>query len=104
MMQPENNELRTADNSGSRNNGETSAIGLNDNVDFMGKQLHVQTESIRLPEPSVVTQIFSNGRIIYSKKSGCSPDSFNIQSLMNKQHAQVIQNLAEKKARILGGS
>jgi hypothetical protein len=78
------------------------AIGLNDNVEFMGKHLHVQTEAIRFPSPSVVTQVFSNGRVIYSKKSKCPADSMNIQSQMNIQHAQVLQSLSEKKARIMG--
>jgi hypothetical protein len=87
-----------------RNSTFGGAIGLNDNVQFMGKQLHVQTEAIRFPSPSIVTQVFSNGRIIYSKKSECAVDSMNIQGQMNKQHAQVLQSLSEKKAQIMGGS
>jgi hypothetical protein len=79
-----------------------SAIGLNENVEFMGKQLHIQTEILRATEGSVITQIFSNGRVIFSKKTTCSYDSSDIQNLMNSQHAQVIRSLAEKKRRILG--
>jgi hypothetical protein len=79
-----------------------SAIGLNDNVEFMGKQLHIQTELLRATEPGVFTQIFSNGRVIFSKKTAYSHDSCDIQELMNNQHAQVIRSLAEKEGRILG--
>jgi hypothetical protein len=78
-----------------------SAIGLNENVEFMGKQLHIQTEILRATESIVITQIFSNGRVIFSKKTMCSNDSSEIQLLMNSQHAQVIRSLAEKKRHLL---
>jgi hypothetical protein len=80
------------------------AAGLNDNVEFMGKRLHIQTESIGSPAISVVTQIFTNGRVIFSKKSDCSHDLNEVQNLMNSQHSQVIQDLAEKEAQIQGSS
>jgi hypothetical protein len=80
------------------------ATGLNDNVEFMGKQLHVQTESIGSPATSVVTQIFSSGRVIFSKKSECSNNLNEAQNLMYSQHSQTILNLAKKEAKILGAS
>jgi hypothetical protein len=86
------------------NSWDRTAVGLNDNVEFMGKRLHVQTESIGSPAPCIVTQIFSNGRVIFSKKSECSPDFNGIQDLMNQQHSQVLQTIVEKEARILGAS
>ena len=97
-MQQKNNRARDAD--------QTSRIvtGLNNNVEFMGKQLHVQTEGIGSPATFVVTQIFSNGRVVFSKKSECSHDLNEIQNLMHNQHSQVIQDLAEKEARIKGAS
>ena len=52
---------------------ENSAPGLNDNLEFMGKQLHVQTEKTGFPVPRVVTQVFSNGRVVFSKKSDILP-------------------------------
>jgi hypothetical protein len=78
------------------------AIGLNDNVEFMGKQLHIQTEILQASELSVVTQIFNKGRVIFSKKSECSYNFSGIQNLINNQHAQVLQSLAEKEGRIIG--
>jgi hypothetical protein len=86
------------------NSWDRTAVGLNDNVEFMGKRLHVQTESIGSPSPCIVTQIFSNGRVIFSKKSECSPDLNGIQDLMNQQHSQVLKTIVEKEARILGAS
>lgn len=83
---------------------ERTAAGLNDNVEFMGKQLHVQTESIQSPAGCIVTQIFSSGRVIFSKKSECPPGADGIQDQMNLQHSQVIKSILEKEARILGAS
>ena len=80
------------------------ATGLNNNIAFMGKQLHVQTENIGLPKPGIVTQVFSNGRIIYSKKTECSQEMNDIQSQMCKQHSEVIQGIADKLARLKGAS
>ena len=80
------------------------AAGLNDNVEFAGKQLHVQTESIGTPTSCVVTQIFSNGRVLFSKKTECLQGLNELQNLMRDQHAQVLRDLAEKEAKILGDS
>lgn len=102
-MQPTKDESQIAKNA-DRMDKETpfnSAIGLNDNVKFMGKQLHVQTEILRATEGIIITQIFSNGRVILSKKTARSFDCVDIQNLMNCQHAQVIRSLAEKERRIL---
>ena len=86
---------------------ENSASGLNNNVEFMGKQLHVQTERIGLPVPHIVTQVFSNGRVVFSKKSAVPQDSDSqeftkTQELMRTQHFQTIQEMADKQKRILG--
>jgi hypothetical protein len=86
---------------------ENSAPGLNDNVEFMGKQLHVQTERIGLPVPRIVTQVFSNGRVVFSKKADIpqGPDSqefIKIQELMRTQHFQTIREMADKQKQFLG--
>jgi hypothetical protein len=91
----------------SQNAVENSAPGLNDNFEFMGRQLHVQTERIGLPVPRIVTQVFSNGRVVFSKKSDIlqGPDSqefIKIQELMRTQHFQTIREMADKQKRILG--
>jgi hypothetical protein len=83
-------------------------VGLNDNLDFMGRQLHVQTEYIELPEPRISTQVFCSGRVMLSKKSECprgirdSHDTQKLQQIMNTQHHQVLREIAQKQARILG--
>ena len=84
--------------------GLPTATGLNDNIEFMGKLLHVQTENIRLPKPGIVTQVFSNGRILFSKKTECSHALNDIQSQMHKQHSDVIQSIADKQARLQSAS
>jgi hypothetical protein len=83
---------------------ENPATGLNANIEFMGKQLHVQTETVGSPAAYVMTQVFNNGRVIFSKKTECSNDLSEIQSLIHQQHAQVIRNMAEKEAAILNAS
>ena len=83
-------------------------MGLNDNLEFMGRRLHVQTEHTEFPVPRIVTHVFSNGRVLLSKKTECPPDirespDFNrIQKLMSSQHHQVLKEIAAKQARILG--
>ena len=74
----------------------------------MGRQLHIQTEHTGFPVARIVTQVFSNGRVLLSKKAECLPDTcesqdiIRIQKLMNSQHYQVLQEIAAKQARILG--
>jgi hypothetical protein len=86
----------------------TPATGLNNNLEFMGRQLHVQTEHLEYPVARIVTQVFCNGRVMRSKKSEYSADiresrDINkIQQLMNAQHYQVIREITEKQSRILG--
>ena len=85
---------------------EDSALGLNDNLEFMGKQLHIQTERIGFPAPHVVTQVFSNGRVVFTKKSEIpredeSPGSRRVQDLMRNQHFQTIREIEEKQKKIL---
>ena len=83
-------------------------VGLNDNLDFMGRQLHVQTEFIELPVARISTQVFCSGRVLLSKKSECPPgireshDTLKLQQIMNTQHHQVIREIADKQARVLG--
>lgn len=83
------------------------AVGLNDNLEFLGRQLHIQTEFIELPIARIVTQVFCGGRVMLSRKSECPPDFQDSQDLrrlqqtMNFQHHQVIKEIADKQIRAL---
>jgi hypothetical protein len=83
-------------------------MGLNDNLEFMGRRLHVQTEHTEFPVARIVTHVFSNGRVLLSKKTECPPDApeshdfSRIQKLMSAQHYQVLKEIEAKQARILG--
>ena len=83
-------------------------VGLNDNLEFMGRQLHVQTENTGSAAGRIITQVFCGGRVVLSKKSECPPDvcashDFSkIQQLMKRQHYKIIEELTNKQARILG--
>jgi len=82
------------------------ATGLNDSLEFMGRQLHVQTENMGFPMAHIVTQVFCGGRVVLSRKSEyptgvCkSHDSHKIEQLMKMQHHKVIQEIADKQAKI----
>ncbi len=75
---------------------------LNDKLEFMGKQLHIQTENTGFPANLIVTHVFYNGRVILSRKadhSSAAGDSAHIRELMNAQHLQVIQEIKDKQSR-----
>jgi hypothetical protein len=105
----ESKELKNWNEEPDKNNlaSATPATGLNDNLEFMGRQLHVQTEHMEYPVARIVTQVFCNGRVMRSKKSEYSAeiresrDNNKIQQLMNAQHYQVIREITEKQSRIL---
>jgi hypothetical protein len=87
-----------------------TVMGLNDNLDFMGRLIHVQTENMRSPAMCIVTQVFCNGRVVFSTKSEfppglCESQAFSqIQGLMRAQHFEVIKKIRDKKTQILSPS
>jgi hypothetical protein len=103
-------ELKSWNEETDKNNPASAApaTGLNDNLEFMGRQLHVQTEHLEYPVARIVTQVFCNGRVMRSKKSEYpedvreSRDVNKIQQLMNAQHYQVIREITEKQQQLLG--
>ena len=82
--------------------------GLNDNLEFMGRHLHVQTENAGFPVAHIVTQVFCKGKVVLSKKTDYPPgvreagDIGTMQELMRAQHIHVIRSIAAKESRILG--
>jgi len=88
--------------------GENSAPGLNDNFEFLGRRLHIQTERTGLPVPRIVTQVFSEGRVVFSRKSdipliGPNSQEFSkTQELMRAQHFETLREIEGKQKRILG--
>jgi hypothetical protein len=86
--------------------GAFSVMGLNHNLEFMGRQLHVQTENTGFPVTRIVTQVFCKGRVVFSKKSECPPDLHEsrdprkIHERMRTQHFQVIREIQAKQAGI----
>jgi hypothetical protein len=80
--------------------------GLNDNLEFMGRQLHIQTENTGLPPTRIVTQVFCGGRVILSRKTdhtSIMDDSgsiVNMRDLMNSQHHQIIKEIKDKLVQL----
>jgi hypothetical protein len=91
----------------SANAGNLPVTGLNDNLEFCGRQLHVQTENLEVPVARIVTQVFCKGRVLFSRKSDCplnireAGDTRKIQELMQVQHFQILKEIADKQAKIL---
>jgi hypothetical protein len=87
-----------------------SVTGLNDNLVVLGKQLHIQTELLKSPVLCITTQVFSSGRVLFSRKSECPPEFSNsgsigkIRDLMKDQHLQVIREINKKTAQVSGTS
>jgi flagellar biosynthesis protein FlhG len=85
----------------------TPTMGLNDNLDFMGRQLHIQTEDLGYTGRYIQTQVFCDGRVLLSTKSEypssvqSQSDQSQIVEMMHKQHYNVIRELESKKVRIL---
>jgi flagellar biosynthesis protein FlhG len=88
----------------------TPMMGLNDNLEFMGKALHIQTENLGFTGRSITTQVFCKGKVILSAKSEYPPalrgqhEQAEVRDLMRKQHFNVIRELEGKKVRLLGPS
>ena len=90
---------------GIQSNVASPAMGLNDSLNFLGKELHVQTENVPSSTPCILTQVFFNGRVIHTAKSEYAAgerDSHNlakIRDLMVKQHMRVIERISEQQAK-----
>ena len=80
----------------------TPISGLNDNLEILGKHLHIQTENTGFPIVRIVTQVFCGGRVILSRKTDHVSDSDGagkttlIRERMNAQHSQVIKEIKDK--------
>lgn len=81
------------------------AMGLNDNLNFLGKELHVQTENVQSDVPCIRTQVFFHGRVVHTAKYEYSnevKDSLNltkIRDLMHKQHMNVIEKINKQQLK-----
>jgi len=78
-------------------------MGLNNNLDFLGKELHVQTENVNSDDPYILTQVFFSGRVIQTTKyeypaviRGVKHFA-RIRDLMHEQHTKVIENINKKQ-------
>ncbi len=85
----------------------TPMMGLNDNLEFMGKLLHIQTENLGFTGRRIATQVFCNGKVILSTVSEYpnpirgQKDQSEVRELMRRQHFDVIREIEERKVRAL---
>ena len=90
-----------------QSNAASLIMGLNDNLEFRGKVLHVQTENVSSEKPCILTQVFHGGRVVLTKKyeyeSGIeeAEDYKKIQALMYSQHSKIIEGINSQQAKII---
>jgi hypothetical protein len=83
----------------------SAAMGLNDNLNFLGKELHVQTENVQSSVPCILTQVFLHGRVIhttkyeYAAELAGSSDLVKIRELMCRQHTKVMDRINQQQAK-----
>lgn len=81
------------------------SLSLNDNVTFLGKELHVQTEIIQYATPYIRTHIFSGGQIIHTVKYEipanlhAANDFKEIRDMTNAQHREVMSKINKQQAK-----
>ncbi len=84
----------------------TPMMGLNDNLEIMGKDLHIQTENLGFTGRRITTQVFCNGKVILSTQSEYPSnirgrnDESHIREMMRTQHFNVIRELEGKRFRV----
>jgi len=75
------------------------AMGLNHNLELLGRNVHIQTEDQGSLAHSILTQVFCEGRVLLSTKSSYSPalreagKSEQLLDLMRSQHFNIIRQL-----------
>ncbi len=70
--------------------------GLNQNIEVLDRQFHVQTEVIEGAETKCRTTVYSGGTIIGNREANLSSglvDEDEIRKLMEEQHTLIIENL-----------
>jgi hypothetical protein len=87
----------------------SSAMSLNDNLDFMGKALHIQTENVQSENPHIRTHVFSRGRVIHTKILSFPADLIEsgnlnqIRRLMQAQHCEIIDKISRRQSKLSVG-
>jgi len=82
----------------------TPMMGLNDNINLFGKELHVQTENVKSEKPCILTQVFFHGRVVYTQKNEYLEenrefkDFDKIRDMMRAQHLMVMGKIIRKQA------
>lgn len=86
----------------------SSAMSLNDNLNFLGKELHIQTENVQSDNPHIRTHVFSSGRVIHTKILAFpvslmqSRDLNEIHRLMQAQHCEIIDKIYRQQSKLSG--
>ncbi|MEJ2108325.1 MAG: hypothetical protein P8Z37_00130 [Acidobacteriota bacterium] len=85
--------------------GISPTMSLNDNLNFLGKELHIQTENVHSGSLCIRTHVFTGGKIIHTTKSTFSSDipdlsDFDkIRNLMHTQHQKVIDKIVKQQSK-----
>jgi flagellar biosynthesis protein FlhG len=97
-------EMAEGQNAAAESDSRPAVIGLNDNLEFLGRVLHIQTEDVGEGQRAVTTHVFCGGRVLFGKRTEYPADARGRQGrervaeLMRRQHFEVIQELESKRS------
>ncbi len=86
----------------------TPTMGLNDNLEVMGKNFHIQTEDVGYAGRYIRTQVFHQGKVVLSTRSEYPTtirderDRAQVAEIMRRQHFDVIRQIEAHKDKIPG--
>ena len=79
------------------------ASGLNENIDILGRVLHVQTEMTQGDEPRVRTTVYDGGRIVATRESALEDglgDDDEVLHRIRHQHELIIENMIKRSEQL----
>ncbi len=78
------------------------ASGLNENIDILGRVLHVQTEMTQGEEPRVRTTVYDGGRIVATRETVLERSVGDDDALdsIRRQHELIIDNMVRRSEEL----
>ena len=78
------------------------ASGLNENIEILGRVLHVQTELTDGQEPKVRTTVYDGGRIVATRETVLKTSGGDDEALGNirRQHELIIDNMLKRSEQL----
>jgi hypothetical protein len=85
------------------NGNRDMATGINENIEILGRVLHVQTELGRQDESVIRTTVYDGGRIVATREIAVDPDRGTEDEVLEQiraHHALIVDNLITRSAEL----